>query len=670
MNYKPLVYIIICFVQLGFSQQKKIDSIENVLSSIKNDSIRIAKYDKILNHYRNRDAKLHYYFIKKGLEESREDGNLKRNAIITRELGVYYRKKGQLDSALIQYNNSIKKYQELKDSLGIIVVKMSKANVYKAKGDFSLAINTFNDVIVFFESQGEKGRKKLLMAKSNLSGVYIAMKDWENSGKYLEEIYNDSLIKTNKRMLSSICINLTAVKTKQNHLEDALKYAKEAQELVKRPRSLANLHTNIGAIYEKMQKHKLADTYFKKALEKYKILKSEHGIQKSYNNIGNNLAKLKKYKEAEYYLLKSNALLEKGNNINSLWHNYEMLSSLYENTGDYQKSLSFAKKEAKIRDSLFSIEKQKEITNFETLYKTEKIKREKDVAEQIATIATLESQKNRSRLVGALLLMVFMVILSLLFFSRLRVKKKAELALLELDETKKRLVIEKKYRDSELKALKAQMNPHFIFNALNSIQEYIILNKKNLASDYLGKFSDLIRTYLNLSSKGLIPIEEELNCLKMYLELEELRFEEKLMYTINVAKDIDVSTALIPTMLIQPYVENALKHGLLHKENNRKLTISLSNCIQGNGITCIIEDNGIGRKRALELKAMKNRLHQSLGTKVTKERLDLLNYGKDNLIGVQIEDLYHNEEPKGTRVIINIPHTKNNLSILETNMTV
>lgn len=666
MNYKLLVYIIICFVQLGFSQQKKIDSIEDVLSSIESDSARIIKYDKIINYYRNRDAKLHYYFIKKGLEESRKERNLKRYAIITRELGVYYRKRGELDSALIQYNNAIKKYQKLKDTQGVMVVKMSKANVYKAKGDFSLAINTFNDVLVFFEAQGKEGRKKLLMAKSNLSGVYIAMKDWGNSSKYLEEIYNDSITKTNKRLLSSICINLTAVKTKQNHLEAALKYAKEAQELVKRPRSLANLYTNIGAIYEKMKNHELADTYFKKALEKYTSLKSEHGIQKCYNNIGNNLAKWKKYKEAEYYLLKSNALLEKGNNINSLWHNYEMLSALYESKGAYKESLKYAKKETQIRDSLLSVEKQKEIANYETLYKTEKIKREKEKAEQATMIATLENQKNRNRFIGVLVVLIFIIALSILYISRAKAKKKAELTLLELKEAKKRLIIEKQYRDSELKALKAQMNPHFIFNALNSIQEYIILNKKNLASDYLGKFSDLIRTYLHHSSKGLIPIEEELNCLKMYLELEELRFEEKLIYTINVTNDIDVCDTLIPTMLIQPYVENALKHGLLHKESNRQLVISLSKNIHENSITCIVEDNGIGRKKALELKTVKNKQHQSLGTKVTKERLNLLNYGKENQIGVKIEDLYNNEESKGTRVIINIPLAKNNLSKYKT----
>ena len=553
-------------------------------------------------------------------------------------------------------------YHELEDSLGVIVVKMSKANVLKAKGDFSQAINIFNDVLVFFEHQGEKGKKKILMAKTNLSGVYIAMKDWENSSKYLEEVYNDSLIKTNKRMLSSICINLTAVKTKQNRLEEALKYAKEATALEKRPRSLASLYTNTGAIYEKIKNYELADVYFKRALEKYSTLKSEHGIQKSYNNIGNNLAKWGKYEEAEYFLLKSNALLETGDNINSLWHNYEMLSALYENKEDYKESLKYAKKEAEIRDSLISIEKQKEIANYETLYKTEKIKREKDIAEKSAKIATLENQKNRNRFIGALLLMVFIVTSSLLYFSRLRVKKKAELALLELQETKKRLVIEKQYRDSELKALKAQMNPHFIFNALNSIQEYIVLNKKNLASDYLGKFSDLIRTYLNHSSRGLIPVEEELKCLEMYLELEELRFEEKLTYSVDVADDINISTALIPTMLIQPYVENALKHGLLHKADNRKLTLSLSKAIEEENIICVVEDNGVGRKKALEIKATKNRMHRSFGTKVTQERLDLLNYGKENLIGVQIEDLYENEEPKGTKVTISIPLTKSDPS--------
>jgi LytS/YehU family sensor histidine kinase len=174
----------------------------------------------------------------------------------------------------------------------------------------------------------------------------------------------------------------------------------------------------------------------------------------------------------------------------------------------------------------------------------------------------------------------------------------------------------------------------------------------------LGKFADLIRTYLNHSNKGLIPLEEELKCLEMYLELEELRFEEKLTYVIDVAEDVNICTTFIPTMLIQPYIENALKHGLLHKKNDRKLKVSLFNALDENNIICVIEDNGIGRKKASEIKAMKSKMHESFGTKVTKERLDLLNYGKTNQIGVQIEDLYDAEESKGTKVTISMPLAK------------
>ncbi|MFK7748012.1 MAG: histidine kinase [Kordia sp.] len=663
MNYKlPLYIIVICFAQFGFSQQKQIDSLENVFSKLENDSLILAKSDKLMSYYRKRNVELHYYIINRALNLKirGKKRSIKQKAVATVELGLYYRGKGQLDSAIVAYDKAIKMFLQIKDSSGVIYAKTSKGSVLKSKGNFLESINIFNDALIFYESQGTKAKYKLLVTKVNLAGVYTTMKDWENAAKHLEEIYNDSLAKTQKGLLGAVCINLVGVKTKQNSLEEALKYAKEALELKKRPGSRANLYTNIGAIYEKKSAHQLADDYFRKALEQYTIIKNTHGIQKSYNNIGNNLSKLRKFDEAEYFLLKSNALLEKGNNINSLWHNYDMLSALYENTKDYKKSLEFANKRAKIKDSLLSIEKQKEIANLETFYKTEKIEREKSVAEQAAIIANLENQKNRNRFIGALLLAALIILLSIFYFSRTKTRKKTELVLVKLQETKKRLEVEKKHRNSELKALKAQMNPHFIFNALNSIQEYIVLNKKNLASDYLGKFADLIRTYLNHSNKGLIPLEEELRCLEMYLELEELRFEEKLIYAVHVADDIDVSSVFVPTMLIQPYIENALKHGLLHKKNNRKLTISILKTPDQNSITCIIEDNGIGREKALEIKTLKNETYQSFGTKATKERLDLLNHGKTNLIGVEIEDLFQGEESIGTKVTVNIPLSKRN----------
>lgn len=214
----------------------------------------------------------------------------------------------------------------------------------------------------------------------------------------------------------------------------------------------------------------------------------------------------------------------------------------------------------------------------------------------------------------------------------------------------KKINYEKELVSLQLENLKSQMNPHFIFNALNSIQEYIILNEKKLASSYLAKFAQLIRTYLNHSSQGQISIEEEIECLHSYLELEKLRFEDTLHYEINsnfINKDLK-----IPTMLIQPYVENAIKHGLLHKKDNRVLKINFFYNQSDEEITCIIHDNGIGRKKASELNKNK---HKSFASKANFDRLELLNKYRQKNIGVTIEDLYNEMEPIGTKVILKIP---------------
>ncbi|NHN26653.1 histidine kinase [Flavobacterium jejuense] len=206
----------------------------------------------------------------------------------------------------------------------------------------------------------------------------------------------------------------------------------------------------------------------------------------------------------------------------------------------------------------------------------------------------------------------------------------------------------------KLENLKSQMNPHFIFNALNSIQEYIVLNQKNLASSYLAKFADLIRAYLDHSSKGYISLREEIECLNIYLELEKLRFEDKFTYKIiSLESNEDVK---IPTMLIQPYVENAIKHGLLHKKTDRVLEIFFEILKEEQMLKCIVLDNGVGRNKAAQLR---NNKHQSFATKANQNRLELLNFGKEIKIGVTIEDLANeNKEPIGTKVILLIPILK------------
>lgn len=225
---------------------------------------------------------------------------------------------------------------------------------------------------------------------------------------------------------------------------------------------------------------------------------------------------------------------------------------------------------------------------------------------------------------------------------------------------KQSLELEKQNKEIEniflkLENLRSQMNPHFVFNALNSIQDYILNNQKHLAGDYLGKFADLIRKYLDQSSQKEILLQEEIDTLLSYLELEKLRFEDNLNYEISVSEFINTETIKIPTILIQPYIENALKHGLLHKNKPGHLKLAFDLSSNKKNLIIIIVDDGVGRTKASEIQNLRKKKHKSFATKATKARLDLLNYNRDKKIDIETTDAFPNKNFVGTKVMITIP---------------
>lgn len=208
---------------------------------------------------------------------------------------------------------------------------------------------------------------------------------------------------------------------------------------------------------------------------------------------------------------------------------------------------------------------------------------------------------------------------------------------------------------NELKALRAQMNPHFVFNSLNSIQHFILTNKSSDAGKYLNKFARLMRVILNNSEKSVITVREEMEYLQLYMELEAMRFDNKFTWSVDISDDIDVDYFEIPAMLLQPYVENAILHGLTPREGDGKLEIILR--IQGNNMVCRIKDNGIGRDSAREMRQLSGRKdHRSLGMKITSDRLELINNLQGSHLSMTITDLKNEDgSPSGTQVDIFIP---------------
>ncbi len=243
----------------------------------------------------------------------------------------------------------------------------------------------------------------------------------------------------------------------------------------------------------------------------------------------------------------------------------------------------------------------------------------------------------------ALVLILIIGIIWLYF--KWRLKQKELQRVVEID----KILMDKKITNLRLENLRSQMNPHFIFNALNSIQDYIISNKKELASSYLVKFSRLIRMYLVFSQQNEITLQEELNALKLYLELEKIRFEEELHYTIFIDEKLDTKHIKVPSLFIQPYVENALKHGLLHKIKDRNLKVEAT-IIKENTLQIIVEDNGIGRAQSEKNKRPNQ--HKPFATQANNERVHLYKNKLKRNIVIDIIDLYNNNKPTGTKVVI------------------
>ena len=207
----------------------------------------------------------------------------------------------------------------------------------------------------------------------------------------------------------------------------------------------------------------------------------------------------------------------------------------------------------------------------------------------------------------------------------------------------------------ELKALRAQMNPHFIFNSLNSIQHYIFNAKSDEAIKYLSKFARLVRTILNNSNKPTVTVGEDLEALRLYLELEQMRFEGKFDYEIKVDESVDPDYDIMPPLLIQPYVENSILHGLNPKPGKGKLSVSFTS--KDNFLICTITDDGIGREKASEIKrTMPISKHKSMGMKITEDRLKILNEVNNSQLNVSIIDLKNPDgSAAGTEVKLYIP---------------
>lgn len=218
--------------------------------------------------------------------------------------------------------------------------------------------------------------------------------------------------------------------------------------------------------------------------------------------------------------------------------------------------------------------------------------------------------------------------------------------------------VNKLLAEYQMSAMRAQMNPHFIFNCINSIQRYIITNKAEEAYTYLSKFSKLIRMVLNYAEESLISLAEEIAIVELYVEMEQMRFEKKFTFKVNIPDTIDPNELIVPAMIMQPYIENSIWHGLMNLEEEKTGHIEVIIQLNERILQIVIEDNGVGLEKA---KALTRKNHRSKGTNINSRRAEILNIMSNTDKGkIMIEEMKTNGKVVGTKVIINIPQNQEN----------
>lgn len=424
-------------------------------------------------------------------------------------------------------------------------------------------------------------------------------------------------------------------------------YIKEA--VVKAPDN-AWLKLCLGENYRLTHNYDSALILFQQALPYFrKITLNERALIRPLLDIGFAYSGKKEFTAAIPYAREGMGYAEKLGTRPEMMRGYELLSEIQHGLGNYDSAYQYILQYMELKDS---------IQNRQLLFRLNNYKNAAEEAKKEAQIGFLnrdnkikeEQVKQESQLKRFLVSgLLGLSLIAFFIFRWLTLKRKNE----KLTNEKIQTELQQRAVELEMQALRAQMNPHFIFNCLSSINRFIFKNEPRAASDYLTRFSRLIRMVLMHSQKKLVPLEDELEMLRLYLDMERLRFRNSFDYTVATTNAIESTSIFIPPLLLQPFCENAIWHGLMHKEGHGHLTISISE--ENKILHCVIEDDGVGREKAATLKSKSAEREKSMGLQITAKRLALLNGENSTDTFYEIDDIVNESgDVTGTKVSLKI----------------
>lgn len=675
-----LILFFLNFINYSVSQNTHIDSLSNKLRK----SYGYEKID-LLNSMAE-------YYISVNLPKAIDFAQLSlKNSI------KYKYIKGAANSYLIQgqicnykgdyykseeyFGKSLMLYQKNRDYTNMCSVYNCIGEVYISRVDYAKAYSYYIKGLQIAEKRNDY--KVLSYTLKNIAYLYVVLNNDEKAKSFFEKaLKNDFMLKSITNIIYSY-LGFAFFYQNKNDFARAHYYLYKILKIIDKSKDdilLAKFFTSYGDYYLKTGDYNKALDFYNKALKIYKLrwdkfnesivctriahvyqLQKKHNLSLQYNikslnirkmarydlltgssytNIGSSYFLMNDYKNAHKYF-QMGLLIARGlERKDYIQYNYKKIYELFVKQKNYKKALNYHILLTSLSDNINREEKDRKITEIQAKYEIEK---KDQLVSKMVKEKEIQNLIHKRRQYFYSTVAIFFILTSviiLLFYKQSQLKNN------------------QKNANIEQKLFRSQMNPHFIFNSLLSIQSYIFKNNSIKAASYLSSFAKLIRLVLINSREDFITLEKEIETIQLYLELQELRFKDKFQYSLSIDNDINKSIIAIPPMMIQPFIENSIEHGILNQNQMGKVDIRIVE--KANSIQIEVEDNGIGIEKSKEIQKLNNIEHNPLGTKITVERILLLKKKYKMNVNLTIKNIKDKtkDEISGTLIILEVPIRK------------
>ena len=630
-NLYHIIFLFLFSVNTGFSND--IDSLTLKCNRIKDNTL-----EKALLYHKIGIIQKNNFEFQKAIETHQKALKIRINLNDTASfsksyeaIGVTYSEMGVPEKALLFLKKAykIKKLAKLKKSAGISLYNIG--NVYLNQAIYDSAFFNFSTSLLCFEETNfEQGKATCL---NSLGVIYELWEQYDSALTYYQNALDIEIKLNNYNGMINAYNNIGNVYALSGINQQALRYYKQAllcSEKMGNPNEISNTLKNIGLIYTFRANYDKANSYLKQASKLLSTINKKESKVNILHALGYSYTFQKKCDSAIYFLTKSLKLAEEINYVDMISKNHNMLTQAYLCVGNNKKAFTHYKQQEKINEKLNT-----QLNNLKIQLIAEKEQKMIEILKLQNQKKELLIEKQNNIIAISIALFIIVIILIILTYRIKLLNTKTQTS------------------DIKLKMLQLQMNPHFIHNSLASIEGYLFTNDAHQTAEYISEFSHLIRSILNNSREDFISIEKDISTLKQYLNIQHLRYKDKFKYEIVINKAINKESIFIPPMIAQPFIENAIEHGIskINKHGEIKIIYEL----QKQKIKITIIDNGIGIENSINNKKNELQKQKPLATKITQERLKLLSRKHKEKYILKIEQTNKNNQSNGTIVEIEIP---------------